>query len=166
MGKSWHAEIAQICNQPISERGTVVCICVCARAYAHLQVLWEVHLPLSKVSLPTSLGLPRQIPALPQSSPSLSCCKVDPSHLLGHQPGRLWSGEPSEGTEFLPLPLKVGVGGLVGEDNPSGDKGDASQLGTWSIPYGPQGAEMWEVSRYSIWRQPGDSPWLAFRLAV
>lgn len=50
--------------------------------------------------------------------------KVDPSHLLGHQPGRLWSEEPSEGIEFLPLPLEVGVGGLAGEeDNPSGDKG-------------------------------------------
>lgn len=109
----------------------------------------------SKVSLPTSLGLPWQIPALLQSSSSLSCCKVDPSHLLGHQPGRLWSGEPSEGIEFLPLPLEVGVGDLVGEeDNPSGDKGDVSQLGTWLIPHGPQGAGCGK----SLGPASGDSP--------
>lgn len=127
-------------NQFQREAQGCVCVHVCARAYAHLQVLWG-GTSASKVSLPTSLGLPWQIPALLQSSSSLSCCKVDPSHLLGHQPGRLWSGEPSEGIEFLPLPLEAGVGDLVGEeDNPSGDKGDVSQLGTWLIPHGPQGA--------------------------
>lgn len=65
--------------QPVSESGRGVCVCPSPD-----QVFVGKHLTLRFLS-PYPWGLPWQIPASPQSSPSLSCYKVDPSNLLGQE---------------------------------------------------------------------------------